>query len=250
MKKEQHETTPSTPSLSSTCSTYLVKKLPIGRTSSHLLLLIKVSHLCLCITNQWPCGVSSLSSLTAAGICRLMTTGLSFPCSVTGTGCLWPGLSSHWSSPAWPPPHLICVVNQRQLTGNLINHLSLTSSRKPGRMEQGCLHVRIVVKVSQIAPKWDKSGIFSDQISVHFGAGLWVQFWHWSSGMEMVEHWLTSTERSDIEIIWEACSEQGPLRHGQTSVIWFVEFWGVTKTSKSGHDCMNGKSWAIISLFW
>ena len=26
-------------------------------------------------------------------------------------------------------------------------------------------------KVGQISPKWDKSGTFSDQISVHFGAG-------------------------------------------------------------------------------
>ena len=31
-------------------------------------------------------------------------------------------------------------------------------------------HVRIGLKVSQIAPKWDKSGTFSDKISVHFGS--------------------------------------------------------------------------------
>ena len=31
--------------------------------------------------------------------------------------------------------------------------------------------VRFGLKVGQIGPKWDKSGTFSDQILVHFGAG-------------------------------------------------------------------------------
>ena len=31
--------------------------------------------------------------------------------------------------------------------------------------------VRFGSKKGQISPKWDKSGVFSDQISVHFGAG-------------------------------------------------------------------------------
>ena len=34
---------------------------------------------------------------------------------------------------------------------------------------RGYRDVRFGPKVGQIAPKWDKSGTFSDQISVHFG---------------------------------------------------------------------------------